>query len=103
MVFVSGQIPLDPRTGEMVEGGAAEQAQRCLQSIDAILRAAGLSRSDVAKVTIYMLDLSAFASVNDTYAAFFGDHRPARATVEVSALPKGAAIELDAIAVRPVE
>ena len=99
MVFLSGQIPLDPATGAMVEGGVEAQAGRVLANIDAVLVAAGMARWSVVRTTIFLTDLADFAAVNDMYAAFFGDHRPARATVQVAALPRGAKVEIDAIAV----
>ncbi len=99
-VFVSGQIPLDPATGILVSGGFAEQASRALANIDAVLVAAGCARSSVVKATVYLTDLARFTEFNEIYAAFFGDHRPARAVVGVAALPRGAQVEVDAVAVR---
>jgi 2-iminobutanoate/2-iminopropanoate deaminase len=99
-VFVSGQIPLDPVTGAMVEGTFADQAERVLASLDAILLASGTSRRRVLKITVYLVDLDRFGALNEVYAAFFGEHRPARAVVQVAALPRGAQIELDAVALR---
>ena len=98
-VFCSGQIPL--KDGQIVGDSSAEQARLVLQNLDAVLHAAGCRREDVAKTTIFLTDLSAFADVNAVYAEFFGAHAPARATVEVSALPKGERVEIEAIAVRP--
>ena len=100
LVFVSGQIPLDPATGEIVAGGFAQQAIRVLDNIDAVLRAAGCDRTSVVKATAYLTDLTRFAEFNEIYAAFFGDHRPARAVVGVAALPRGAQVEVEAVAVR---
>jgi 2-iminobutanoate/2-iminopropanoate deaminase len=96
-LFASGQIPLNPETGEMVAGGIREQTGQVLKNLEAVLQAAGVTWSQVVKVTIYLTDMSAFAEVNELYAQAMGDHRPARATVEVSALPKGALVEMDAI------
>ncbi|OFV82190.1 MAG: hypothetical protein A2Y78_13965 [Acidobacteria bacterium RBG_13_68_16] len=99
-VFVSGQIPLDPATGELVRGDFADQATRVLANVDAIVRAAGSERRKVAKVTVYLTDVGRFAEFNEIYAAFFGDHRPARAVVGVAALPRGAQVEIEALAER---
>ena len=100
LVFCSGQIPLDPATGVLVTGDIAVQARRVLDNLAAVLAAAGCSLADVAKTTIYLTDLADFATVNEVYGAAFGAHRPARATVGVSSLPKGARVEIDAVAVR---
>ncbi|MEP0773023.1 MAG: RidA family protein [Acidobacteriota bacterium] len=100
LVFVSGQIPLDPATGQLVEGDFAAQVEQVLRNLDAVLTAAGCERRQVAKVTVYLTDLGRFAEMNAVYERFFGDHRPARAAVEVSALPRGAAVEMEAVAVR---
>jgi 2-iminobutanoate/2-iminopropanoate deaminase len=97
-VFTAGQIPLDPATGELVEGDIAAQTERVLRSLGAILDAAGSSPERVVKTTIYLQDLADFAAVNAVYGRFFGDHRPARSTVEVARLPKDARIEIDAVA-----
>lgn len=99
-VFVSGQIPLDPGTGELVPGGFADQAARALQNLDAIVRAAGSERCKVVKVTVYLTDVGRFSEFNEIYAAYFGDHRPARAVVGVAALPRGAQVEIEALAAR---
>lgn len=98
LVFVSGQIALDPATGALASGGVAEQTRRCLENLGAILEEAGLSFRDVAKTTVFLTDLSAFAEMNAVYAEFFPQPAPARATVEVSALPKGALVEIEAVA-----
>jgi len=97
-VFFSGQIPLDPATGELVAGGIVPQTEQVLRNMQAMLDAAGLGASAVVKTTIYLTDLGDFPVVNDIYAGAFGDPAPARATVEVAALPKGAAIEIEWIA-----
>lgn len=96
-VFVSGQIPLAP-AGTVVPGGVAEQTEQCLLNVRAILEAAGLSMQDVIKTTVYMTDLGQFAAMNEVYARHFRAPYPARATVEVRALPKGVAVEIDALA-----
>ncbi len=97
-VFVSGQIPLDPATGTMVAGGIEEQTRRVLDNVRAILEAAGSGLDRVVRTTVYLADLGQFDAMNRTYAEVFGASLPARATVEVSRLPKGAAVEIDAIA-----
>lgn len=99
-VFVSGQTPIDPATGELIKGGVAEQTERCLTNVENILLAAGLDMKNVVKTTVFMTDLKKFAEMNDVYAKRFSLPHPARATVEVSGLPRGAAVEIEAIAVR---
>jgi 2-iminobutanoate/2-iminopropanoate deaminase len=97
LLFCSGQIPLDPATGEIVGATAAEQAQRCLENLAAVCAAAGTSLQRAARLTVYMTDLSAFAEVNDVYAGFFAEDPPARAAVGVAQLPRGAYVEIDAV------
>ena len=97
-VFVSGQIPIDPATGQIEPGGIAEQAKRVLENLKAVLEAAGSSLADVVKTTIYITDLSNFAVVNEVYGGYFEIDPPARATVEVCRLPKDALIEIEAVA-----
>jgi len=97
LLFCSGQIPLDPQTGEVVGASAAEQAQRCLQNLDAVCAAAGTSLDRAVRMTIYMTDLAAFGEVNDVYAGHFAQAPPARVTVGVAQLPRGAYVEIDAI------
>jgi 2-iminobutanoate/2-iminopropanoate deaminase len=97
-VFLSGQVPMDPKTGELVAGDIAVQTDRVLDNLAAVLEAAGCSFADVVKTTIYLVDLGDFQAVNATYAKRFTGAPPARATVQVSALPKGARVEIDAIA-----
>ncbi|MFA6002866.1 MAG: RidA family protein [Elusimicrobiota bacterium] len=97
-VFVSGQLPLDP-AGKNMPASVAEQTERCLNNLSVILAAAGLTSKDVVKTTVFMTDLGQFAAMNEAYAKFFSAPYPARATVQVAALPKGAAIEIEAIAV----
>ena len=99
-VFCSGQIPLDPATGNLVEGGIAAQAERVLKNLSAVLDAAGLGFADVVKTTIFLADIDDFATVNGIYATYMPDPPPARSTFAVAALPKGAIVEIEAIAVR---
>jgi len=97
LLFCSGQIPLDPATGEMVGGGAAEQARRCLENLEAVCAAAGTDLGSAVRVTVYMTDLEKFGEVNEVYGEFFADDPPARVTVGAAALPKGAQVEIDAV------
>jgi 2-iminobutanoate/2-iminopropanoate deaminase len=98
-VFCSGQIPLDPATGMLLEGDVREQTRRIMQNLAGVLEAAGASMDGVVKCTIYVQDLADFAAINEIYGSFFSkDGPPARATVQVAALPKGACVEIDAIA-----
>lgn len=97
MLFCSGQIPLDPQSGELVGGDAAAQARRCLESLQAVCAEAGTSLSRALRLTIYMTDLGEFAAVNEVYGSFFAQEPPARVTVGVAQLPKGAYVEIDAI------
>ena len=101
-VWLSGQIGLDPATGHLVPGGTAAEAERVLQNLEAVLAAAGCTFADVVRVTIYLVDLADFASVNEIYGRYVREPYPARATVGVAALPRGARVEIDAIAVRAV-
>ncbi|MGO8818665.1 MAG: RidA family protein [Terriglobia bacterium] len=98
LLFVSGQIPLDPATGHIVEGDAAVQTARVLQNLSAILDAAGSSLGQVLKTTVYLRDLSDFGMMNEVYARFFAECPPARATVEVARLPRNVSVEIDLIA-----
>jgi 2-iminobutanoate/2-iminopropanoate deaminase len=99
-VYCSGQIPLDPHTGEMVGGGDVRaEAEQVMRNLEAVLAAAGLGFEHVVRCTIYLVDLGAFSVVNEVYGSRFATHKPARATVQVSALPRGAKVEIDAIAV----
>jgi len=99
-VFLSGQVPIDPKTGELVQGDIALQTDRVLDNLAAVLAAAGLGFANVVKTTIYLTDLGDFQAVNQTYGKRFSDAPPARATIQVAALPKGARVEIDAIAKR---
>ena len=98
LVFLSGQIPLDPVTGQIVDGDAAVQTARVLQNLSAILDAAGSSMGQVLKTTVYLKNLADFAMMNEVYARSFGDAPPARATVEVARLPRNVWVEIDLIA-----
>ena len=98
LVFCSGQIPLDPKTGTLRGGSAGEQTRLVLENLGAVLAAAGCGFSDVVKTTIFLTDLGTFAEVNAVYAEFFPKEPPARSTVGVRALPRSAAVEIDAIA-----
>jgi 2-iminobutanoate/2-iminopropanoate deaminase len=97
-VYTSGQIPLDPATGELVGGPFEDHVHRVFRNLQAILTAAGTDFSRVIKATVYVTDLANFGALNSIYASYFGDHKPARTTVEVPALPKGATVEIDLIA-----
>jgi 2-iminobutanoate/2-iminopropanoate deaminase len=97
-VFCSGQIPLDPGTGELVSGGIEASTERVLDNMEAVLKSAGLGFADVVKTTVFLVKSEDFPAMNAIYARRFGDHRPARSTVIVAALPKGATVEIDVIA-----
>ena len=97
LLFVSGQIPLDPASGRLVDGDIAAQTHRVLQSLDAIVRAAGGTLDDVVKTTVYLADMNDFAAMNRVYATWFAEPAPARAAVEVARLPKDAQVEIEAI------
>jgi 2-iminobutanoate/2-iminopropanoate deaminase len=101
LLFTAGQVGFDPATGELVDGGITEQTERVLRNIRAILQAAGVDLSSVVKTTVYLVDMADFADMNTVYARAFGEHRPARSTVAVAALPRGARVEIDAVAVLP--
>ncbi|HEX9688611.1 MAG TPA: RidA family protein [Thermoanaerobaculia bacterium] len=102
-LFTSGQVPLDPATGRLVEGGLEAAAERVFDNLEAILREAGLALSDVVKTTVYLTSAGDFGAMNAIYARRFGDHRPARSTVIVAALPAGAPLEIDLVARVPPE
>lgn len=95
-IVLAGQIPLDPATGTLVSGDATAQAQQVIDNIVAVLGDCGAALTDVAKTTVFVTDLGDFAAVNKVYAAAFGDHRPARSTIQVAALPAGAKVEIEA-------
>ncbi|MGE0324621.1 MAG: RidA family protein [Polyangiaceae bacterium] len=98
LLFLSGQIPLDPKSGELVSGSVADETHRVMQNLGAVLKAAGSGYGDVVKTTIYLMDMADFAQVNEAYATYFDKNPPARATVQVAGLPKGVRVEIDAIA-----
>ena len=97
-LYAAGQIPLDPGSGKLVEGGIVEQTNRVMQNLQEVLGAAGVTWKDVVKTTVYLSDLANFPTLNDVYGKWLGDARPARSTVQVSALPRGALVEIDVIA-----
>jgi 2-iminobutanoate/2-iminopropanoate deaminase len=97
LLFCSGQIPLDPATGELTGATAAEQARRCLENLSAVCEAAGARLGRAVRITVYMTDLAAFSEVNEVYGSFFEDDPPARVAIEVAGLPRGAQVEIDAI------
>ena len=97
--YLSGQIPINPATGEVVTGPVAEQTRQVLENLRAVLKAAGLNMKNVVKTTVYLTDLSTFIEMNEVYAEFFTEPFPARATVEVAKLPKDVQVEIDATAV----
>jgi 2-iminobutanoate/2-iminopropanoate deaminase len=100
-LFTAGQVGFDPESGELVDGGIAEQTLRVLHNLRAILRAGGVDLSAVVKTTVFLVDMADFALMNEVYAEIFGDHRPARSTVAVASLPRGARVEIEAIAALP--
>ena len=100
LVFCSGQIPLDPATGQVVEGGIEAQTEQVLRNLEAVLQAAGLAMADVVRTTVFLIDLGEFPKMNEIYARRFPEAPPARSTVQVVALPKGVRVEIDAIARR---
>jgi 2-iminobutanoate/2-iminopropanoate deaminase len=101
LLFCSGQIPLDPRTGDLVGGSAADQAGRCLENLAAVCAAAGATLGDAVRLTIYTTEMSSFASVNEVYGSFFERDPPARVTIGVAELPRGAKVEIDAVVAIP--
>ncbi|WP_138756058.1 RidA family protein [Paenibacillus sinopodophylli] len=102
LLFTSGQIPLDA-SGQLVEGGIEEQTHQVFRNLEAVLAAAGASFQDVVKATVFMKDMNQFATVNSIYASYFGEHKPARSTVEVARLPKDVFVEIEVIASTIVE
>ena len=99
LVFTAGQIPLDPASGQLIEGDVAAQTRRVLTSLQAILEAAGASLQTVVKTTVFLADMNDFAAMNTVYGQFFGDHKPARSTVQAARLPRDVRVEIEAIAV----
>lgn len=97
-LFTAGQVALDPRSGELVAGGIVEQTTRAMENLKAILAAAGADFSQVVKTTVFLVDMADFTAMNEVYAGVFGNHRPARSTVAVAALPRGARVEIEVIA-----
>ena len=98
MIYCSGQIPIDPITGEFVSNDVAEQTEQVLKNLDAVLRAGGSTLGDVVKTTVFLADMGDFAAMNDVYARFFTDNKPARATVQAARLPRDARVEIECIA-----
>jgi 2-iminobutanoate/2-iminopropanoate deaminase len=98
MLFCAGQIPLDPNTGQLVRGDVSVQAKRVLENIAAILKAEGLSFDHIVKTTVFLTDMNDFQTVNEIYATYFGENPPARSTVAVAGLPKGAKLEIEVVA-----
>lgn len=98
-LFVSGQVPIDPATGQIAAGDIAAQTRRVLDNVGALLRAAGLSFTDVVRTTVFLADMNDFAAMNDAYSTFFSEPYPARSTVQAARLPRDARIEIDAIAI----
>jgi 2-iminobutanoate/2-iminopropanoate deaminase len=101
VLYCSGQVPLDPATGKLVEGSIGDQTRRCLENLRAVCDAAGADLSDAVRMGIYVTDMSSFPEVNESYGSFFGEGPPARSTIGVAALPLGAAVEIDAIVALP--
>jgi endoribonuclease L-PSP, putative len=98
MVFCSGQIPIDPATGEFVSDDVAEQTEQVLKNLSAVLEAAGTNLNNVVKTTVFLADMNDFAAMNEVYAKFFSDNKPARATVQAARLPRDARVEIECIA-----
>jgi len=101
LMFLSGQIPIDPASGELVSGDITDPAAQVMKNIAAVLGAAGLTWIDVVKTTVYLADMGDFALVNEVYASHMGSHKPARAAFQVACLPKSVLVEIEAIAVKP--
>jgi 2-iminobutanoate/2-iminopropanoate deaminase len=97
VLYCSGQVPLDPATGKLVEGSVGDQTRRCLENLRLVCQAAGAELSDAVRLSIYVTDMGTFPEVNEAYGSVFGDGPPARSTIGVAALPLGAAVEIDAI------
>ena len=98
LLFLSGQVPLDPTTGQLIEGDISAQTRRVMENLGAVLKSGGLSFAHVARTTIFLADMNDFATVNEVYGSYFAEPFPARATVQVARLPKDARVEIDAIA-----
>ena len=99
LLFASGQIPIDPATGEFVAGGVAEQTDQVMRNLSAVFEAAGASLKQVVKTTVFLADMNDFTSMNEVYGRFFGENPPARATVQAARLPRDAQVEIEAIAI----
>lgn len=99
IIFSSGQLPIDPKTGELSKGNIQKETTLCLENMKAVLEAGHASIEDIVKVTVFVKDMDNFSLINEAYAEFFGDHKPARSLVEVARLPKDADIEIEAIAI----
>lgn len=100
MIYTSGQLPIDPETGNLLTGDIQEQAKRSLENVKAVLKSAGATLEDVVKVNVYVTDIEKFSLINEVYAEYFSSHKPARALVEVSRLPLGGEIEIEAVAMK---
>ena len=101
LLFCSGQIPLDPRTGELVAGTVAEQTGRCLENLSAVCNAAGATLGDAVRLTVYTTEMASFNAINEVYESFFESDPPARVAIGVAALPRGAKVEIDAVVAVP--
>lgn len=101
LVFLSGQIPLDPATGQFVDGDATAQTERIMQNLEAVLAAAGCTFADVVRTGVFLVDLADFAKMNEVYSKRFASQPPARSTIQVAALPRGARVEIEMTAVKP--
>lgn len=99
IIYTSGQLPIDPATGELSKGDIQKETRLCLENVKAVLEAAHATKEDLVKVTVFVTDINDFSKINEVYAEFFGDHKPARSLVQVAALPKGANIEIEGIAI----
>jgi 2-iminobutanoate/2-iminopropanoate deaminase len=101
LLFCSGQIPIDPRSGELVAGSVAEETGRCLENLAAVCAAAGASLGDAVRLTVYTTEMASFAAINEVYESFFESDPPARVAIGVAALPRGAKVEIDAVVAIP--
>lgn len=99
IIYTSGQLPMDPKTGELLKGDIQKETRLALENVKAVLESAHATIEDIVKVMVFVTNIDDFSSINEVYADFFGDHKPARSLVEVSRLPKGADIEIEAIAI----
>lgn len=99
IIYTSGQLAIDPVTGELLKGDIQKETRLCLENVKAVLEAAHATIEDLVKVTVFVTDMNDFSKINEVYAEFFGDHKPARSLVQVAALPKGADIEIEGIAI----